>query len=75
MGRVASVAPRPTGGRRRNLSVMNDESANVSKIRTADMTVVQRVATTTHPIGIACDDETRELCVRCYGGKIFIFRD
>ena len=54
---------------------MNDESANVSKIRTADMVVVQRVATTTRPIGIACDDETRELCVQCYGGKIFIFRD
>ena len=53
---------------------MNDESANESKIRTADMTVVQRVATTTRPIGIAWD-ETRELCVQCYGGKIFIFRD
>jgi hypothetical protein len=47
----------------------------VSKIRTSDMTVVQRVSTTTHPIGITYDDETGELWVACYVGKIFLFRD
>jgi len=39
------------------------------------MTVVQRVSTTTHPIGVTYDDETRELWVACYVGKIFLFRD
>jgi YVTN family beta-propeller protein len=58
-----------------NLFVVNYESATVSKVRTADMTVVQTVATTTHPIGITYDDETKELWVACYVGRIFLFDD
>ncbi len=58
-----------------NLFVVNYESASVSKIRTADMTVVQTVGTATHPIGITYDDETKELWVACYVGRIFIFQD
>jgi YVTN family beta-propeller protein len=58
-----------------NLFVVNYESASVSKVRTADMTVVQTVGTSTHPIGITYDDETRELWVACYVGRIFLFTD
>ena len=58
-----------------NLFVVNYESASVSKIRTSDMTVVQTVGTATHPIGITYDDETRELWVACYIGRILLFRN
>ncbi len=58
-----------------NLFVVNYESASVSKIRTSDMTVVQSVATPTHPIGITYDDETKELWVACYVGRVLIFQD
>jgi hypothetical protein len=39
------------------------------------MTVVQSVGTPTHPIGITYDDETKELWVACYVGRILIFQD
>jgi hypothetical protein len=39
------------------------------------MTVVQTVATATNPIGITYDDETRELWVACYVGRILLFTD
>ena len=58
-----------------NLYVVNYESSSVSKIRTADMSVVQTVGTATHPIGITYDDETRELWVACYVGRIFLFTE
>jgi YVTN family beta-propeller protein len=58
-----------------NLYVVDYESSSVSKIRTADLTVVQTVGTATHPIGITYDDETRELWVACYVGRIFLFTD
>jgi YVTN family beta-propeller protein len=58
-----------------NLFVVNYESASVSKIRTSDMTVVQNLATAPNPIGITYDDETRELWVACYVGRILLFTD
>jgi YVTN family beta-propeller protein len=58
-----------------NLFVVNYESASISKIRTADMTVVQALPTPTHPIGITYDDETKELWVACYVGRVLIFQD
>ena len=39
------------------------------------MTVVQTVGTAAHPIGITYDDETKELWVACYVGRILIFQD
>ena len=56
-----------------NLFVVNYESGTASKIRTDTMSVVQEVATSYHPIGITYDDESRQLWVACYVGRIHIF--
>jgi YVTN family beta-propeller protein len=56
-----------------NLFVVNYESASVSKVRTDTMTVVQEVGTSYHPIGITYDDESRQLWVACYVGRLHIF--
>lgn len=56
-----------------SLFVVNYESGTASKIRTDTMSVVQEVATSFHPIGITYDDESRQLWVACYVGRIHIF--
>ena len=67
-----SMAIAPDGA---SLYVVNYESSSVSKIRAADMKVIQEVATDWHPIGITYDAPTRTVWVACYGGTIKVFRD
>jgi DNA-binding beta-propeller fold protein YncE len=47
----------------------------VSTVRTKDMSVIQRVSTNFHPIGISFDPGTSRVWVACYSGSIMVFRD
>ncbi|MGH3042898.1 MAG: YncE family protein [Gaiellaceae bacterium] len=80
-GRVSTVS---TGELPRSLAVADDgkaiyvvnyESSTVSKLRTADMKVLQTISACYHPIGIAYDAPTRRVWVACYGGSILVYND
>ena len=58
-----------------SLYVVNYESDTVSKVRTADMHVLQTVSTRHHPIGITYDSGTGDVWVACYSGSLMRFRD
>jgi DNA-binding beta-propeller fold protein YncE len=47
----------------------------VSKVRAADLKVIQVVRTAWHPIGITYDAVTKSVWVACYGGSIMVFKD
>lgn len=57
------------------LYVVNYGSNTVSKVRAADLTVLQTVATGTHPIGITYDRVTGDVWVAIYTGKILVLAD
>ena len=59
----------------RSLYVVNYESGTVSKLRSADMRVLQTVTACYHPIGITYEPVTRRVWVACYGGSIMVFDD
>jgi len=59
----------------KSLYVVNYESGTMSKIRTSNMKVIQRVSTNFHPIGITYDAEAERVWVACYTGTIMVFRD
>ena len=60
----------------RSLYVVNYESQTVSKVRTRDMMVIQRLATAgVHPVGIDYDAASRTVWVACYRGTIERFKD
>jgi YVTN family beta-propeller protein len=59
----------------KSLYVVNYESATVSKVRAADLKVIQVVPTAWHPIGITYDSATKTVWVACYGGSIMVFKD
>jgi YVTN family beta-propeller protein len=67
-----SMTMAPDGG---SLYVVNYESASVSKVRAADLKVVQVVRTSWHPIGITYETRTKTVWVACYGGSIMVFKD
>lgn len=57
------------------LYVVNYLSNTLSKIRTADMSVVEQHKTNHHPIGITYDADQRTIWVACYSGSIMVFED
>jgi YVTN family beta-propeller protein len=59
----------------KSLYVVNYGSDAISKIRTSDMTQIQRLPTNHHPIGVAYDPVTDQVWVACYSGSIMIFSD
>ncbi len=60
----------------RSLYVVNYESQTVTKVRTRDMLVIQRLKTAgVHPVGIDYDIKSRTIWVSCYRGTIERFAD
>jgi YVTN family beta-propeller protein len=57
------------------LYVVNYFSNTVSKVRTSDMKVLQKVKVNSSPIGITYDPETNQVWVACYSGSIMVFQD
>ncbi len=55
--------------------VVNYHSNTFSKVRTADMVELQRIATPDRPIGITFDPEARRVWVATYSGTIQIYED
>ncbi len=73
-----------TGAGARSITVSDDGTAvflvnyhsnTFSKVRTADMVELQRIATPDRPIGITYDPETRRVWVATYRGTIQIYED
>jgi YVTN family beta-propeller protein len=59
-----------------SLYVVNYESATVSKVRTADLAVLQTLPSGgVHPVGITYDPARRGVWVANYAGSLSVFRD
>jgi YVTN family beta-propeller protein len=56
-----------------SLYVVNYESSTVTKLRTADMGVLQQVAVAQHPIGVTYDPHMGRVWVASYSGIIDTF--
>jgi len=56
-----------------SLYVVNYESSWVTKVRTVDMTSVQKVPTAQHPIGVTYDSRAGRVWVASYSGVIQVF--
>ena len=52
------------------LFVVNYVSGTVSKVRTADLKVIQTIRVCNEPIGITFDSVSQNTWVACYGGSI-----
>jgi YVTN family beta-propeller protein len=52
------------------LYVVNYVSGTMSKVRTADLKVIQTIKVCNEPIGITFDSASRNTWVACYGGSI-----
>jgi len=59
----------------RSLYVVNYASGTVSKIRTRDMRVIQRLRAGRHPVGITYDAATRQVWVSMYPGPLRVYVD
>jgi YVTN family beta-propeller protein len=57
------------------LFVVNYDSGTMTKVRAADLRVLQTVRTSYHPIGITYDSLSGNVWVSCYGGAIMVFRN
>lgn len=55
------------------LFVVNFNSDTVSKVRTADMKVLQSIKVCNEPIGVTYDSSTNYTWVACYGGSLKVF--
>jgi YVTN family beta-propeller protein len=55
------------------LFVVNFNSDTVSKVRTADMKVLQTIKVCNEPIGVSYDSSTNRTWVACYGGALKVF--
>jgi YVTN family beta-propeller protein len=58
-----------------SLYVVNYDSSSMSKVATADLSIVQQVVTDPNPIGVTYDPVTGVVWVACYGGSIQLFQD
>ena len=59
----------------RALSVVNDGSGTVSKLRASDLHVMQTIPACPNPIGITDEPVTRRVRVACYGGQVRVYDD
>lgn len=57
------------------LFVVNFKSDTLSKVRTADMKVLQNIKVCNEPIGVTYDSSTNRTWVACYGGSLKIFEN
>jgi YVTN family beta-propeller protein len=57
------------------LFVVNFGSGTLSKVRTADMKVIQNVKVCNEPIGVTYEPTTDRTWVACYGGSIKVFEN
>lgn len=57
------------------LYVVNYNSATMTKVKAADMSVMQTVQTDHHPIGITYEPTLRRVWVANYGGRVLVFDD
>jgi YVTN family beta-propeller protein len=57
------------------LFVVNFESDTVSKVRAADMKVLQTIKVCNEPIGVTYDSSTNRTWVACYGGALKVFEN
>ena len=73
-----------TGTQTRSLALADDEASlyvvnyldgTISKVKTADMSIVQTIDVGGRPIGIAYDALTRRLWVADYDGRLIVFED
>ena len=58
-----------------SLYVVNYVDGTVSKVRTADMVVLQAEHSGVHPVGITYDAATRRIWVANYAGSLSVFQD
>jgi YVTN family beta-propeller protein len=58
-----------------SLYVVNYLSNTVTKLRAADMAVLQTVPTGVHPIGVTYDRKTGDVWVAVYSGQLLVFAD
>ena len=71
-GATAGMAIAPDG---KSLYLVNYVSQTVTKIRCADMHVLQVVSANAMPIGITYVDATHDVWVSCYSGVVMVFHD
>ena len=57
------------------LYVVNYGSQTLSKVATADLSVIQTIVVGDQPIGVAYDPATRHVWVALYGGALAVFTD
>ena len=58
-----------------SLYVVNHVDGTVSKVRTADMALLQTERSGVHPVGITYDTATQRIWVANYAGSLSIFQD
>ena len=73
-----------TGNAARSLDISSDGSAlyvvnftsdTVSKVRTSDLKVIQKINVCNEPIGVTYEPINKRVWVACYGGSIKVFSD
>jgi YVTN family beta-propeller protein len=57
------------------LFVVNFRSGTMTKLRTADLSIIQNVKVCKEPIGVTYDNESEQAWVACYEGSIKVFQN
>jgi YVTN family beta-propeller protein len=57
------------------LFVVNFKSGTITKLRAADLSIIQNVKVCKEPIGVTYDNETERTWVACYEGSIKVFQN
>jgi YVTN family beta-propeller protein len=79
-----SIKSVKTGEKPRSLDISSDGSSlfvvnfngdTLSKVRTSDMKVIQRIKVCNEPIGVTYDSSTNRTWVACYGGSLKVFEN
>jgi YVTN family beta-propeller protein len=55
--------------------VVNFRSGTMTKLRAADLSIIQNIKVCKEPIGVAYDNETERTWVACYEGSIKVFQN
>ena len=73
-----------TGNAARSLDISSDGSAlyvvnftsdTVSKVRSSDLKVIQKINVCNEPIGVTYEPINKRVWVACYGGSVKVFSD
>jgi YVTN family beta-propeller protein len=57
------------------LFVVNFKSGTITKLRAADLSIIQNIKVCKEPIGVTYDNETERTWVACYEGSIKVFQN